>query len=50
MPRELLEADFGPRPIKGAMASASAASNRVWGSTITGIAGSLGQAATAAWS
>ena len=42
MPRELIEADFGPRPIKGAMASASAASNRVWGSTITGIAGSVG--------
>ncbi len=42
MPRELIEADFGPRPIKGAMASASAASSRVWGSTITGIAGSVG--------
>ena len=46
MPRELLEADFGPRPIKGAMASASAASNRVWGSTITGIAGTAGSLAS----
>lgn len=46
MPRELIEADFGPRPIKGAMASASAASSRVWGSTITGIAGSVGTLGT----
>ena len=43
-PRELMEADFGPRPIRGAMASASAAANRVWGSTITSIAGSVGGA------
>ena len=49
-PRELTDADFGPKPVKGAYHSPSAASNRVWGSTITGIAGSLGQAATAAWS
>ena len=41
-PRELTDADFGPKPVKGAYHSPSAASNRVWGSTITGIAGTIG--------
>ncbi len=42
LPRELEEFDFGPAPVLGAMASPSAAANRVWGSTISGIAGSVG--------
>ena len=32
----------GPAPVLGAMASPSAAANQVWGSTISGIAGSFG--------
>ena len=46
LPRELQEFDFGPKPVLGAMASPSAAANRVWGSTIAGIAGTVGQVAT----
>ena len=42
MPRALGEFDFGPEPVLGAMASPSAAAKRVWGSTISSIAGSLG--------
>ncbi len=42
LPRALGEFDFGPEPVLGAMASPSAAANRVWGSTISGIAGSIG--------
>ena len=42
LPRELGEYDFGPAPVKGAMASPSAASNRVWGQTISSVAGSIG--------
>ena len=42
MPRALGEFDFGPKPVLGAMASPSAAANQVWGSTISGIAGSFG--------
>ncbi len=45
-PRELTDADFGPKPVKGAYHSPSAASNRVWGSTITGIAGQAGKLAS----
>ena len=41
-PRQLVEGDFGPEPIRGAYASPSAAANQVWGSTISGIAGTLG--------
>ena len=41
-PRELEEFDFGPQPVLGAMQSPSAAAGRVWGSTISGIAGSVG--------
>jgi len=47
LPRALGEFDFGPEPVLGAMASPSAAANRVWGSTISGIAGSIGSAFTA---
>ena len=42
LPRALGEFDFGPEPVMGAMASPSAAAGRVWGSTISGIAGSIG--------
>ena len=41
-PRELEEFDFGPEPVLGAIQSPSAAAGRVWGSTISGIAGSAG--------
>ena len=41
-PRELIEADFGPDPVKGATYSASAAAGRVWGQTISSVAGSVG--------
>ena len=44
-PRELGEYDCGPEPVLGAMASPSAAANQVWGSTIAGIASSIGSAA-----
>ena len=46
LPRALGEFDFGPEPVLGAMASPSAAANRVWGSTISGIAGSIGSGLT----
>ena len=41
-PRELKEYDYGPKPVLGAMMSPSAAAGQVWGSTISGIAGSVG--------
>jgi hypothetical protein len=44
-PRELEDFDFGPQPVRGAMASPNAAAQRVWGSTISGIAGSVGNIA-----
>ncbi len=40
-PREIGDFDFGPRPVKGVYHSPSAAANMVWGTTITGIAGSV---------
>lgn len=46
MPRELTDADYGPAPVEGAYHSPSAASNRVWGSTISGIAGTVGSIAS----
>ena len=46
LPRALGEFDFGPEPVIGAIASPSAAANRVWGSTISGIAGSIGGSLT----
>ena len=48
-PRELTDADFGPRPVPGARVSGSAASSRIWANTITGIAGQVGGMATSAW-
>lgn len=45
-PRELTDADFGPRPVPGARVSGSAASSRIWANTITGIAGQAGGLAT----
>ncbi len=41
-PPALEDYDFGPKPIKGATMSASAAATAAWGSTITGIAGLAG--------
>ena len=41
MPRELGEYDFGPEPVRGAMASPSAASSMAWGQAIQGIAGGI---------
>ena len=53
-PREFTEGDFGPQPVLGAWASPSAASNKVWGTAISGIAGTVGgafrTAATTEWS
>ena len=45
LPRALQEYDFGPQPIKGAMASPAAAAGRVWGQTITSIGSAIGSAA-----
>ena len=48
LPEPPQEYDFGPRPIVGALASTSAASDLGWATTIsgiTGLAGSLGAAA-----
>lgn len=42
LPREIIPADFGPTPIRGAYSSPSAAANKVWGSVIPGIASSVG--------
>ena len=41
-PREIEEFDYGPAPVMGAQYSASAAANRVWGQTISSVAGSVG--------
>ena len=46
LPRALGEFDFGPEPVMGAISSPSAAASRVWGSTISGIAGSIGGSLT----
>ena len=43
-PREIEDFDFGPEPVKGAIYSASAAVNQVWGQTISSVAGSIGNA------
>tara|TARA_R100001082_G_C4365302_1_gene161598 strand:+ start:504 stop:1403 length:900 start_codon:yes stop_codon:yes gene_type:complete len=45
-PREIGEFDFGPQPVLGAMASPTAAASQVWGTTISGIAGTVGSAFT----
>ena len=49
-PRELEDHDFGPMPVPGARTSASAASNRIWANTISGIAGQAGGIASKIWS
>ncbi len=38
-PRVYQDYDFGPQPIRGAMASPSAAATRVWGTSLTSLAG-----------
>ena len=48
-PREVEDYDFGPQPVAGARTSVSAASNRIWANTITGIAGQVGGLATKAF-
>ena len=40
-PREIGQYDFGPAPVAGVYHSPQAAANQVWGTTITGIAGSI---------
>ena len=49
LPRAIEEFDFGPQPVKGAMRDPSAAAGQVWGNTITGIAGTIGQVAMTSW-
>ena len=44
LPRALQEYDFGPQPVKGAMASPAAAASQAWGSAITSIASGIGGA------
>ena len=44
LPRILEDYDFGPQPVKGAMASPGAAASMAWGSAIGGIASSIGGA------
>jgi len=46
-PRVFEDYDFGPEPIKGAMVSPSAASAQVWGTTISSLAGTVGNLAQA---
>ena len=41
-PREIEEFDFGPKPVLGAIKDPGAAANQVWGATISGIAGTIG--------
>ena len=43
-PRVYQDYDFGPRPVLGAMASPGAAASQAWGTSISGIAGSIGSA------
>ena len=41
-PREIETFDYGPAPVMGAQYSASAAADRVWGQTISSVAGTVG--------
>ena len=41
LPRALQDYDFGPLPVKGAMASPGAAASMVWGQTLTNIGGAI---------
>ena len=45
-PRELEDYDFGPQPVRGAYADPGAAADRVWGATISSVAGTIGGAFT----
>merc|ERR1711981_607068 len=45
-PREIESFDYGPAPVVGAQYSASAAADRVWGQTISSVAGTIGTAAS----
>jgi len=49
LPRPIEEFDFGPQPVKGAIRDPSAAAGQIWGSTITGIAGQIGNIALKTW-
>ena len=42
LPRVFSDYDFGPQPVKGAMASPGAAAQMAWGQAISGIASSIG--------
>tara|TARA_R100000458_G_scaffold37724_1_gene35164 strand:- start:4363 stop:5262 length:900 start_codon:yes stop_codon:yes gene_type:complete len=46
LPRVLQDYDFGPQPVKGAMASPGAAAQAVWGQTLTNIGAAIGTGAT----
>ena len=46
LPRLLSNYDFGPEPVKGAMASPGAAASAAWGNSITSIAGAVGSFAS----
>ena len=48
-PKALKDYDFGPKPIKGAKASPSAAAAGAWGAAIPGIAGAAVDALTSAF-
>ena len=41
LPRVFSEYDFGPQPVKGAMASPGAAAQMAWGQAIQGIASGI---------
>ena len=52
LPRVLNEFDFGPQPVKGAMASPGAAASQAWGQAMQGMAqgfGELGGATYTSW-
>lgn len=44
LPRVLEEYEFGPQPIRGAMADAGAARAAIWGNAVANIAGTIGGA------
>ena len=48
-PMPLQEFHFGPRPVKGATMSESAAVNQVWGTTIASMANTFSNAANIQW-
>ena len=48
-PRELTDYDFGPKPVKGARTSVSAAGQQAWGATMSGVAGNISTLVGADW-